>query len=701
MGKVDTSSLENMAASISRKSSLSQIATHSNASDTCRVCGDGNAKTHYGVVTCFGCKGFFRRTLKRPSEYSCRHNGNCVVDRHERNSCRYCRFKKCIEVGMDPKAVRPDRDATGRHYQGRQRRSKLSAEDEGEVDAEWMRKLPVDMRTTLMQLLNIDLIVGGGDGHTEPSKIYPLPFATSIRQLLEDPSLLDGKRTEMRYEAFREINPEELPCIAHRRLIAMIDWADHLFDMMDVNNMDDKVAIVKASYGPLMIFSLCANTARHKQSDIVCLSTFGYISRYAPNAWAEPYHFGNQLAERCIDELIDPLKRMNLKEEEITLIKAIIVLNPYLKTLTQDGSEAIMDLRDRIQETLYHVVRETHPKEVASSRFGNLLLFVPSVMMLGRLVMENLSFVDSFGQMNDRLVHDLLVEAPKVEHPPSTSPPHSNGMDTSPVNVSASTSQDEQMGSGGLARRHSEPRMVHSSSSSSIESMNSYPCSSDGSYQNQIGTLPYNLSSNSLPAQVNDFGVQLNGASSMPNLEMAECDPDYNVTITPDMYGVLDMRQAMNVATHGGMEIDEVQQQQQQQQQHHGSNPNMERRDSMPPHSPTQPMFYISTVESTKHKFTVTTTSYDRFQNGSNGAGANGQGYAEGYQNGAGMPSQTGSFSQMPTQQQQQAQSALCKTNSLPPQYMQNYDMSQAYVAAQQNQMECDDANYINFNPPS
>ncbi|EPB77515.1 zinc finger, C4 type [Ancylostoma ceylanicum] len=71
--------------------------------DACRVCGDGNAKTHYGVVTCFGCKGFFRRTLKRPSEYQCRHNGTCVVDRHERNSCRYCRFKKCIEVGMDPK----------------------------------------------------------------------------------------------------------------------------------------------------------------------------------------------------------------------------------------------------------------------------------------------------------------------------------------------------------------------------------------------------------------------------------------------------------------------------------------------------------------------------------------------------------------------------------------------------------------------
>lgn len=67
------------------------------------------------------------------------------------------------------------------------------------------------------------------------------------------------------------------------------------------------------------------------------------------------------------------------------------------------------------------------------------------------------------------------------------------------------------------------------------------------------------------------------------------------------------MRQAMNVA-HGGMEIDESQV---------GNNgmgtPNLERRDSMQlPQSPTQPMFYISTVESTKHKFTVTTASYDR-----------------------------------------------------------------------------------------
>jgi hypothetical protein len=33
--------------------------------------------------------GFFRRTLKRTKEYTCRYNGNCVVDKYERNSCRF------------------------------------------------------------------------------------------------------------------------------------------------------------------------------------------------------------------------------------------------------------------------------------------------------------------------------------------------------------------------------------------------------------------------------------------------------------------------------------------------------------------------------------------------------------------------------------------------------------------------------------
>lgn len=38
-------------------------------------------------------------------------------------------------------------------------------------------------------------------------------------------------------------------------------------------------------------------------------------------------------------------------------------------------------MRDHLQETLYNVVRESHPREVASTRFGNMLLFIPTIMV--------------------------------------------------------------------------------------------------------------------------------------------------------------------------------------------------------------------------------------------------------------------------------------------------------------------------------
>ncbi|GMR30920.1 hypothetical protein PMAYCL1PPCAC_01115 [Pristionchus mayeri] len=68
----------------------------------CAVCGDSRAKEHYGVVACFGCKGFFRRTITGRYRYACRFDLSCPIDKYQRNSCRYCRFQKCLSVGMNP-----------------------------------------------------------------------------------------------------------------------------------------------------------------------------------------------------------------------------------------------------------------------------------------------------------------------------------------------------------------------------------------------------------------------------------------------------------------------------------------------------------------------------------------------------------------------------------------------------------------------
>lgn len=76
----------------------------------CGICGDRATGKHYGAVSCDGCKGFFRRSVRNNSIYNCRFQRKCEVDRDKRNQCRYCRLKKCFTVGMKISAVQNERD---------------------------------------------------------------------------------------------------------------------------------------------------------------------------------------------------------------------------------------------------------------------------------------------------------------------------------------------------------------------------------------------------------------------------------------------------------------------------------------------------------------------------------------------------------------------------------------------------------------
>ncbi len=48
----------------------------------------------------------------------------------------------------------------------------------------------------------------------------------------------------MRYEAFRMANTAELVAIAHRRVIAAVDWVQQLSDIFGITSIDDKVNII-------------------------------------------------------------------------------------------------------------------------------------------------------------------------------------------------------------------------------------------------------------------------------------------------------------------------------------------------------------------------------------------------------------------------------------------------------------------------
>lgn len=42
-------------------------------SQTCAICSDRATGKHYGAASCDGCKGFFRRSVRKNHQYTCRY----------------------------------------------------------------------------------------------------------------------------------------------------------------------------------------------------------------------------------------------------------------------------------------------------------------------------------------------------------------------------------------------------------------------------------------------------------------------------------------------------------------------------------------------------------------------------------------------------------------------------------------------------
>lgn len=76
---------------------MTHVLSQHQTNDLCFSLSSGK---HYGVYSCEGCKGFFKRTVRKDLTYTCRDNKDCVIDKRQRNRCQYCRYQKCLAMGM-------------------------------------------------------------------------------------------------------------------------------------------------------------------------------------------------------------------------------------------------------------------------------------------------------------------------------------------------------------------------------------------------------------------------------------------------------------------------------------------------------------------------------------------------------------------------------------------------------------------------
>merc|ERR1711892_1630987 len=78
----------------------------------CGVCQQiiQKARVHYGGVSCYSCRAFFRRNTQRQDLPMCKRSASCTVIYKERKQCAACRYQKCLTVGMKQELVLNDDD---------------------------------------------------------------------------------------------------------------------------------------------------------------------------------------------------------------------------------------------------------------------------------------------------------------------------------------------------------------------------------------------------------------------------------------------------------------------------------------------------------------------------------------------------------------------------------------------------------------
>ncbi|CAF3092333.1 unnamed protein product [Rotaria sp. Silwood2] len=100
---------KHMESSASPKSSKTKRTRLTFPFGACRVCSDSATGIHYGIATCEGCKGFFKRSILRKEKYRCYFDNSCLINVANRNRCKACRFRQCIDEGMSVDGVKMGR----------------------------------------------------------------------------------------------------------------------------------------------------------------------------------------------------------------------------------------------------------------------------------------------------------------------------------------------------------------------------------------------------------------------------------------------------------------------------------------------------------------------------------------------------------------------------------------------------------------
>ncbi|CAF3711333.1 unnamed protein product [Rotaria socialis] len=334
----------------------------------CIVCGDRATGKHYGAISCDGCKGFFRRSVRKNPIYECRNQNNCTIDKDKRNQCRHCRWKKCIRMGMKRDAVQKERDRLGRqrnhNYNSRMGTTKPATRLRGDVDE--------DDDLSIMALLRAE----------QTAKEY---IGRQI-QLDRHPSNTERVQATL----------ETIGISMNYQLRSLIEWAKDLKGFIELSD-NDKIALLRGHTGENLVLGLACRSLNC--DDYLLLGNHYVIPRNTSDPGL------TRAAGRILDEIVKPLKEIQLDEKEYACLKAIVFFDNDNKSLSDPMR--VKELRKRVQVNLEIYINQQKP--LMRGRFGELLLLLPPLQNIARLMVDLVARYNQDTKQVDDLINEMLL----------------------------------------------------------------------------------------------------------------------------------------------------------------------------------------------------------------------------------------------------------------------------------------------------
>ncbi|XP_037076615.1 hepatocyte nuclear factor 4-gamma-like isoform X2 [Pollicipes pollicipes] len=130
----------------------------------------------------------------------------------------------------------------------------------------------------------------------------------------------------------------------------------------------------------------------------------------------------NKIGGRLMDEVIRPLREMQVDESEYAALKAIVFFDPAASRGCDGDTTRIEQYRYQIQLNLEDYITDLQYNQ--RGRFGAMLLILPSLQSIAREMVEQIQLMKLFGgaRVDNLLVEMLLGGGSGDDSPPTGTP---------------------------------------------------------------------------------------------------------------------------------------------------------------------------------------------------------------------------------------------------------------------------------------